>query len=87
MKLMFPVIIILLGMLSGAAVCTLFRETATGRLLSILAGGVGAIVGMIVRDVTDFAYASPLLDTLFAAIVGAVILAAIVNRAFGRTER
>lgn len=87
MKLMFPVIIILLGLLAGAVVCTLFKETATGRMLSVLAGGLGAFAGLIVRDVLDFAYINPLLDTFLAAIVGAVIFATITNLVFGQTGR
>lgn len=87
MKLIIPVFIILLGMLAGAAVCTLFKETAIGFKLSVLAGGFGAFAGLLVRDFMDITYGGPLLGALLAAIIGAVLFATVTNLLFGQTGK
>ena len=87
MKLIIPAFIILLGMLAGAAVCTLFKETAIGFKLSVLAGGAGAFVGLLARDFMDITYGGPLFGALLAAITGAVLFAATTNLLFGQTGR
>lgn len=87
MKLIIPAFIILLGMLTGAAVCTLFKETATGFKLSVLTGGLGAFVGLFVRDWMDITAGGPLLGAIVAAVIGAVLFAAITNVMFGQTGK
>jgi len=87
MKLIIPAVIILLGMLTGAAVCSLFKETATGFRLSVLAGGLGAFVGLLVRDFMDISYGGVFFGALLAAITGAVLFAAITNILFGQTGK
>ena len=87
MKLIIPAFIILLGMIAGAAVCTLFKETATGFKLSVLAGGFGAFVGLFARDSLDITYGGPLFGALLAAIIGAVLFAAVTNLLFGQTGK
>lgn len=87
MKLIIPAFIILLGMLAGAAVCSLFKETATGFRLSVLAGGLGAFAGLLVRDFMDIDYGGIFFGALLAAILGAVLFAAITNLLFGRTGK
>ena len=84
MKLLIPVFIIALGMLSGAATCSLFKETRVGFGLSVLAGGLGAFVGLVTRDFLDMTFGGPFFGALLAAIVGAVVLAAAANLLFGR---
>ena len=84
MKLLIPVFIIALGMLTGAAVCSFFKETPIGFGLSVLAGGLGAFVGLVTRDFMDITFGGPLFGALLAAIVGAIILAAAANLLFGR---
>ena len=84
MKLLIPVFIIALGMLTGAAVCSLFKETPLGFGLSILAGGAGAFVGLVTRDFMDITFGGPLFGALLAAIIGAVVLAAAASLLFGR---
>ena len=84
MKLLIPVFIIALGMLTGAAVCSVFKETPVGFGLSVLAGGLGAFVGLVARDFMDITFGGPLFGALLAAVVGAVILAAAANLLFGR---
>ena len=84
MKLLIPVFIIALGMLTGAAVCSVFKETPVGFGLSVLAGGLGAFVGLVTRDFMDITFGGPLFGALLAAIVGAIILAAAANLLFGR---
>jgi len=87
MKLIIPAFIILLGMLAGAAVCSVFKETATGRKLSVLAGGLGAFIGLFVRDAMDITFGGPLFGALLAAIIGALILATITNLIFGQSGK
>lgn len=87
MKLIIPAFIILLGMLAGAGVCSLFKETATGFRLSVLAGGLGAFVGLLTRDFLDITYGGVLFGALFAAILGAVLFAALTNIFFGQTGK
>lgn len=79
MKLIIPLFIILLGMLAGAAVCAVFKENPTDYKLSVLAGGLGAFAGLMVRDVMDIAFGGPLLGALLTAIAGAVVFAAATN--------
>ncbi|MFK7860394.1 MAG: hypothetical protein AB8B64_16365 [Granulosicoccus sp.] len=85
MKLIIPVFIILLGMLTGAAVCSLFKKTSLSWRLSALAGGLGAFAGLLIRDFMDITYGGVLLGALLAAIGGAVVFAAMTNLLFGRT--
>ncbi len=85
MKLIIPVFIIVLGMLAGAAVCSLFKETATGFRLSVLAGGLGAFVGLLTRDFMDISFGGVFFGALLAAIIGAVCFAAATNLLFGKT--
>ncbi|MFK8080550.1 MAG: hypothetical protein AB8B97_09720 [Granulosicoccus sp.] len=87
MKLIIPAFIILLGMVTGAAVCSLFKETATGFKLSVLAGGAGAFAGLLVRDAMDISYGGALFGALMAAIIGAVVFAALTNLLFGQTGK
>lgn len=87
MKLIIPAFIILIGMLTGAAVCTLFKETAIGFKLSVLAGGFGAFVGLFVRDFMDINTGGPLFGALVAAVMGAVLFAAVTNLLFGQTGK
>ena len=84
MKLIIPAFIILLGMLAGAGVCSLFKETATGYRLSVLAGGLGAFIGLMVRDFMDISFGGVFFGALLAAIFGAVLFAAFTNIFFGR---
>lgn len=84
MKLIIPAFIILLGMLTGMAVCAFFKETAIGFKLSVIAGGLGAFAGLILRDVMDFTYGGDIVSSLLAAILGAAIFAAVTNRLFGQ---
>jgi len=86
-RILIPIVIILLGMLAGAAVCTLFKETRTGFKLSVVAGGVGAFAGLLIRDAMDISYAGPLAGALLAAITGACLFAAITNLFFGQTGK
>lgn len=85
MKLLIPAVIILLGMLTGVLVCQLFKETAIGFKLSVMAGGLGAFVGLLMRDVLDITAGGPLGGALMAAIGGAIVLSALTNLLFGRT--
>jgi len=87
MRLIIPLIIIILGMLTGALVCRLFNETATGFKLSVIAGGFGAFVGLIVRDAMDIAIGGPLGGAVLAAIAGAVVFSAVTNRLFGKVGK
>ncbi|NND91185.1 MAG: hypothetical protein HKN42_10000 [Granulosicoccus sp.] len=84
MRLLIPLFIIILGMLTGAAVCALFKETATGFRLSVLAGGFGAFVGLLIRDALDITAGGVLGGAILAAILGAMLFAAVVNAVFGR---
>lgn len=84
MKLIIPVFIILLGMATGAMVCSLFKETVIGFKLSVFAGGLGAFAGLLIRDFMDISLGGPFFGALLAAIVGAVIFAAVTNVVFGR---
>lgn len=85
MKLIIPAFIIFLGMLTGAGVCAFFKETATGFKISVLAGGIGAFVGLFIRDSMDISFGGNFFGALLAAIVGASILAALANLLLGQT--
>ena len=84
MRLIIPLFIVILGMLTGAVVCLFFKETATGLKLSILAGGLGAFAGLLIRDALDITTGGPLGGAILAAMIGASISAAVVNAFFGR---
>lgn len=84
MKLIIPAFIILLGMATGVIVCSFFKETVIGFKLSVLAGGLGAFAGLLIRDAMDVAFGGPLFGALLAAIIGAVIFSAATNLIFGR---
>lgn len=86
MRLIIPIVIILLGMGTGVLVCQFFKETAIGFKLSVLAGGLGAFVGLLVRDALDITAGGELLGATLAAILGAAVLAAITNVVFGREK-
>ncbi|MFK7992554.1 MAG: hypothetical protein AB8B87_00350 [Granulosicoccus sp.] len=87
MKLIIPVFIILLGMLAGAVVYKLFKETAKGFRLSVLAGGLGAFVGLLARDFLDITFGDVFFGALLAAIIGAVVFAALTNIVLGQIEK
>lgn len=85
MRIIIPVLIILLGMITGAAVCALFKETKIGFKLSVAAGGLGAFAGLLIRDFLDISFGGPLGGALLAAIIGASVFAAMTNVLFGQT--
>lgn len=85
MRIIIPVLIILLGMITGAAVCALFKETRIGFKLSVIAGGFGAFAGLIVRDFMDIDYGGPAGGALLAAVAGAALFAVVTNLLFGQT--
>ncbi len=84
MKLIIPVFIILLGMLTGAFVCAFFKEKATELKWSLVAGGVGAFAGLLIRDSMDISLGGNLFGALFAAILGALAAALMANLLFGQ---
>ncbi len=84
MRLLIPIMIIALGMLTGAMVCQLFKETAIGYKLSVAAGGLGAFVGLIIRDALDITAGGLLGGAVMAAIIGAIVFSAATNLLFGR---
>ncbi|MGQ7843197.1 hypothetical protein ACUNV4_01885 [Granulosicoccus sp. 3-233] len=87
MRLLIPLFIIVLGMFTGVIVCLFFKETAIGFKLSVLAGGLGAFAGLMIRDILDITIAGDLGGALMAAILGAALSAAVVNALFGRIGR
>ena len=87
MKLIIPVFIVAMGMLVGAAIFSLFKKSIIGFKLSVLAGGLGAFVGLLVRDFMDITYGGTFWGALLAAIIGAVVLSAIANVMVRQTAR
>lgn len=87
MRFLIPLFIIVLGMFTGVVVCRFFKETAIGFKLSVLAGGLGAFAGLMIRDMLDITTAGDLGGALIAAVIGAAASAAIVNALFGRIGR
>ena len=87
MRLIIPLVIIAIGMLTGAVVCRLFKETATGFKLSVIAGGFGAFVGLIVRDMMDITSGGDVAGALLAAIIGAAVFSAVTNLLFGHVGK
>lgn len=79
MRLLIPIFIVLLGMGSGALICLLFKNTADGLKISAIAGGLGAFVGLMLRDVLDDVSGGLIGGALLAAIVGAVAVSAVAN--------
>lgn len=84
MKLIIPVFIILLGMLTGAVVRALFKEKATQLKWSLAAGGVGAFAGLLIRDSMDISFGGNLFGALLAAILGALVTAFVINLLSGQ---
>lgn len=87
MKLIIPALIIVLGMLAGAFVCSFFKESATGFKLSVLAGGLGAFVGLLTRDFMDVSMGGNFIGAVLAALLGALLFAALTNLFFGQTGK
>lgn len=79
MRLIIPVVIIVLGMLAGAAVCSLFKQNASAFRFSLAAGALGAFAGLIIRDTMDISGGSPAGGAFIAAILGAVIFSVLTN--------
>lgn len=79
MRLIIPLVIILLGILTGAFVCWLFRAMERCLRLSIAAGVLGAFAGIITRDALDITAGGPALGAFVGAVIGAVTLSALVN--------
>lgn len=79
MRLLIPLFIVLLGMGSGALVCLLFKNVSKGLKISAIAGGFGAFVGLIMRDVLDDVSGGLIGGALLAAIVGALVVSTVVN--------
>ncbi len=86
MKLIIPLFIILLGMLTGALVNAFFKEKASEFKWSLAAGGIGAFAGILIRDSMDASLGGNLLGTLLAAILGALVAAVITNLIFGQAN-
>jgi len=79
MRLIIPLIIILLGVGCGILVCHLFKQTAIHLKLSALSGGLGAFVGLMLRDILDDTSGGLLGGAFLYAIIGAFVFAAIAN--------
>ena len=86
MRLIIPLIIVILGVLTGALVCWLFKKTATALKLSMAAGGFGAFAGLILNNAMDVSTGSAQGDTLLAVIVGAVVFSVVTNLLIGKAE-
>lgn len=84
MRLLIPLFIIALGMLTGVVVCLFFKETSIGFKLSVLAGGLGGFAGLMIRDILDITTGGDLGGAMMAAVLGAALSAAVVNALFGR---
>lgn len=79
MRLLIPIFIVLLGMGSGALICLLFNNVSKGLKISAITGGFGAFAGLMMRDFLDDVSGGLIGGALLAAIVGAIVLSAIVN--------
>lgn len=79
MRIIIPLVIIVLGMLAGAAVCALFKETERGLKLSLICGAAGSFTGLVVRDAMDVTTGGPAMGALLAAIAGAVCFSVLAN--------
>ncbi len=86
MRLIIPAVIVVLGMLTGVLICQFFKETAIGFKLSVLAGGLGAFAGLLVRDAMDIDFGGDLGGAVLAAILGAAVFSAVTNVLFGREK-
>lgn len=87
MRLLIPLFIVLLGMGSGVLVCLLFNNISKGLKISALAGGFGAFVGLMMRDVLDDVSGGLIGGALLAAIVGAVVVSGVINAGMRLTNR
>lgn len=79
MRLLIPLFIVLLGMGSGALICLLFNNINKGLKISAITGGFGAFAGLMMRDFLDDVSGGLIGGALLAAIVGAVVLSALLN--------
>jgi len=83
MRLLIPFIIIVLGATIGLIVNTVLngREDVTDvrPYLSMFAGGIGAFVGMFLRDTLGIQMVGNLTDTVIASALGAAAFAAIAH--------
>lgn len=79
MRLLIPLFFILVGTIVGALVGKVLSSSSTDYKVSVLAGGVGAFVGLLAKDFLDIAPGSGLGGTLLAAMAGAALCAAITS--------
>ena len=87
MRLLIPLFIVLLGMGSGALICLLLNNVSKGLKISALAGGFGAFVGLMMRDVLDDVSGGLIGGALLAAIVGAIVVSTAINAWMKITNR
>jgi len=87
MRMLIPFMIIVLGMLSGAFICHLFKNTATSFKAGLIAGGIGAFAGLMVRDVLDIVAGGAVFGSLVAAVGGAVLFSIITNLIYTKMDR
>lgn len=86
MRLLIPLLIILLGVVCGYLVCKAFNQTEAMLKPSVIAGGIGAFAGLLLRDALDDTSGGLLSGAVIAAILGAVAVSGIVNL-FARFNR
>ena len=79
MRLLIPLLIILMGVLSGYLVSKLFNQSDRTLKPSLIAGGIGAFAGLLVRDALDITGDGLLRGAVMSAILGAVAFAIAVN--------
>ena len=83
MRLIIPFIIVLLGASIGLLVNSILngREDVSDvpPYPSMIAGGLGAFVGMFLRDIFGITLFDSLVDTGIASLVGAAVFAAFAH--------
>jgi len=82
-RLIIPFIIVVFGAGIGLLVNSILngREDVTDLppYLSMIAGGLGAFVGMFLRDILGITLFDSLVDTGIASLVGAAVFAALTH--------
>lgn len=79
MRMIFPLVLILLGGLCGLIVRRWISSSGLSPQISAVCGVIGAFMGLLARDIADIGQANKLLATLAAGLIGAVIAALVAN--------
>ncbi|MEE9322196.1 MAG: hypothetical protein V3U76_17290 [Granulosicoccus sp.] len=87
MRLIAPLLFILIGIVTSAVVGALFSGRGARFQMAAIAGAIGALAGLWLRDAFDMNFGGPLPGAMLAALAGSLVtsvaihlIASILNR-------